>query len=48
MGGLLSTQDLRRCQKISNVIERDYQLKVACGFGPEHFTRIHSLLRRMS
>jgi predicted TIM-barrel fold metal-dependent hydrolase len=46
MGGLLSTQDLRRCQKISNVIERDYQLKVACGFGPEHFTRIHSLLRR--
>lgn len=28
-----------------NVIERDYQLKKACGFAPESFTRIWNLLR---
>ena len=29
----------------TNVLERDYQLKLAVGFGAEHFTRIRSLLR---
>jgi len=42
----ISWADFRRCAKIQNVIERDYQLKRAMGFPPEHFTRIHSLLRR--
>ena len=28
-----------------NVLERDYQLKLAMGFPPEHFTRMWSLLR---
>ena len=32
-------------RRTSNVLERDYQLKVAMGFGAEHFTRIHGLLR---
>jgi len=44
--GIGSTADLRRCQAIKNVIERDYQLKLAWGFPPEHFTRIHTILRR--
>ncbi len=46
MQGLMSTSDLRRCQAIDNVIERDYQLKLAWGFPPEHFTRVHAILRR--
>ena len=41
----ISFTDYRRCRKITNVLERDYQLKLAMGFGPEHFTRIRSLLR---
>ena len=44
--GLMSTADLRRCQGISNIIERDYQLKLAWGFPREHFTRVNALLRR--
>jgi len=47
-GGLIAWSDFRRCQKIKNVLERDFQLKRAMGFPPEHFTRIHSLLRRTS
>ncbi len=43
--GFISFTDWRRCAKIRNVIERDYQLKLAMGFRAEHFTRIHSLLR---
>ena len=43
--GFISFADYRRCRKITNVIERDYQLKLAMGFTTEHFTRIHSLLR---
>jgi uncharacterized protein len=43
--GCISFADWRRCSRITNVIERDYQLKVAMGFGPEHFTRVHSILR---
>jgi hypothetical protein len=35
----------RRIQAIPNVLERDYQLKRAMGFGDDHFTRIRSLLR---
>jgi uncharacterized protein len=35
----------RRCEKISNVLERDFQLKREMGFPTEHFARIHSLLR---
>lgn len=41
-------KNLRRCEKISNVLEKDYQLKCAMGFRAEHFTRIYSLLRRTS
>jgi hypothetical protein len=44
--GIGSRADLRRCQAIKNVIERDYQFKLAWGFPPEHFTRIHVLLRK--
>ena len=44
--GAISFADWRRCAKIKNVIERDYQLKLAMGFGAEHFTRIRSLLRQ--
>jgi hypothetical protein len=43
--GAISFADWRRCRKITNVIERDYQLKLAMGFSPEHFTRVHSILR---
>ena len=42
----ISWRDYRRVQAIPNVLERDYQLKRAMGFGPEHFTRIGSLLRK--
>ena len=45
MWGLISWRDFRRTAKIANVLERDYQIKRALGFGPEHFTRIHGLLR---
>jgi len=38
--------DFRRCERLTNVLERDYQLKVAMGFSEEYFTRVHSLLRR--
>ncbi|MBM3845451.1 MAG: metal-dependent hydrolase [Verrucomicrobia bacterium] len=43
--GLISWDDYRRCQRIPNVIERDYQLKRAMGFGDAHFTRVLSLIR---
>lgn len=35
----------RRWQRQPNVIERDYQLKLAMGFPPEHFTKAWSLMR---
>jgi len=41
----VSWSDFRRCEKSENILERDYQLKLAMGFPPEHFTRIHRLLR---
>lgn len=43
--GFLSWKDYRRAQINPNIIERDYQLKVAMGFKPESFTRIANLLR---
>ena len=43
--GFISDAQWQRTREIKNVIERDYQLKVAMGFAPEHFTRIQSLLR---
>lgn len=41
----INWNDFRRCERITNVIERDYQLKLAMGFPPEHFTRVYGLLR---
>jgi predicted TIM-barrel fold metal-dependent hydrolase len=38
-------KNFRRCERLKNVLEKDYQLKGAMGFTPEHFTRIYSLLR---
>jgi len=38
-------QDFRRCERLSNIIEKDFQLKRAMGFPAETFTRIHQLLR---
>ena len=45
MRGNISFADYRRCARIPNVIERDYQLKLAMGFPPDHFTRIRTWLR---
>lgn len=42
--GLISWIDYRRCARIANVIERDYQLKRAMGFADDHFQRIATLL----
>lgn len=39
-------RDFRRCERITNVIEKDYQMKVAMGFPPDHFTRAGTLLRQ--
>lgn len=44
--GFVDWQAFRRAANNPNLLERDYQLKVAAGFGPEHFTRIRKLLRR--
>jgi hypothetical protein len=43
--GFISDADWQRTRTISNAIERDYQLKVAMGFGPDHFRRVGELLR---
>jgi uncharacterized protein len=43
--GFMGWESFRAAARISNVLERDYQLKRAVGFGPEHFTRVYSLLR---
>jgi hypothetical protein len=45
MHGFVSWKDFRRCENNPNILERDYQLKVAMGFSPESFTRIWGLLR---
>jgi hypothetical protein len=39
-------RNFRHCEEIGNVLEKDFQLKRAMGFPPDHFTRIYSLLRR--
>ncbi len=44
--GLIRWEDFRRCEGLSNVLERDYQLKRAMGFPPESFCRIRRLLPR--
>ena len=46
MQGFLKWPAFRRAQKNPNILERDYQLKVAMGFPLEHFTRISRLLRQ--
>ena len=42
--GFISWQAYRASRRTDNVLERDYQLKRAMGFGPEHFLRIRKLL----
>jgi hypothetical protein len=42
----IAWNDFRRCEAITNVLERDFQLKCAMGFTADHFTRIYALLRR--
>lgn len=44
--GFVGWKAFRRAQRNTNVLERDYQLKLAAGFPPEHFTRVSGLLRR--
>ncbi|HWV98662.1 MAG TPA: amidohydrolase family protein [Candidatus Acidoferrum sp.] len=43
--GFIDWQTFRRWQRHPNVLERDYQLKLAMGFPPQTFTRIWKLLR---
>ena len=43
--GFIHWKDWRATAKDPNVIERDYQIKMAMGFPPEVFTRAWSLLR---
>jgi predicted TIM-barrel fold metal-dependent hydrolase len=45
MRGFVDWKSFRKCERQPNVLERDYQLKVAMGFPPETFTRIRGLLR---
>lgn len=43
--GFISWEGFRATQRTANILERDYQIKRAMGFPPEHFTRIRGLLR---
>jgi uncharacterized protein len=43
--GYAGWKTFRRWERQPNVLERDYQLKLAMGFAPESFTRIRRLLR---
>ena len=45
MRGTISWEELRRSQRLDNVLERDYQLKRAMGFASDTFTRVRQLLR---
>jgi predicted TIM-barrel fold metal-dependent hydrolase len=38
-------KSFRKWENQSNILERDYQLKIAMGFAPETFTRIAKLIR---
>jgi len=42
--GFLKWRDFRRWERQPNILERDYQLKVAMGFPQEVFTRVWDLL----
>ena len=44
--GYISWSDFRQCQRISNPLERDYQLKRAMGFSAESCARVRQLLRK--
>jgi hypothetical protein len=44
--GFIDWKTFRRWEHNPNILERDYQFKVAMGFPPEVFTRIHALLRQ--
>jgi hypothetical protein len=44
--GFVGWRDFRRAERNPNVLERDYQLKVAMGFDPAVFARLGGLLRR--
>jgi len=46
MKGFVDWKTFRKWEKHPNILERDYQLKLAMGFAPEVFTRIHSLMRK--
>ena len=43
--GFINWRTYRRWQRQPNILERDYQFKMAMGFPPETFTRAWSLLR---
>ena len=45
IAGHLDWETFRKWDKNPNILERDYQLKKAIGFPPEHFTRIWKLLK---
>jgi len=45
MRGFVSWKAYRQAQRNPNILERDYQLKMAMGFPSETFTRISKLLR---
>jgi hypothetical protein len=45
MRGFVGWGAFRKWEKNPNIIERDYQLKVAMGFPAECFTRIRGILR---
>src|SRR6266550_6379241 len=47
MRGFVDWQSFRRWERQSNILERDYRLKLAMGFPAESFTRIRRLLRRV-
>jgi hypothetical protein len=42
--GLVDWETFRRCERLPNVLERDYQLKRAIGFPEEVFTRVGKIL----
>jgi len=46
MKGFVDWKSFRKWERQPNILERDYQLKVAMGFPKEVFTRIQSLMRK--
>ncbi|HXG46904.1 MAG TPA: amidohydrolase family protein, partial [Methylomirabilota bacterium] len=43
--GFIGWRDFRRCERLPSLLEKDFQLKIAMGFPPETFTRVHQILR---